>query len=193
MLAFVRHGETLDNREGRLLGRSDPPLTPKGRLQAEALAAALAPLEPGAVFSSPLARAVETATSIAQACGIEVAVDERLIEIDYGQWERRSLVDVPADAAAVSTDPAATFPEGESLVDVSARVVPFCKDVLAREGLVVAVTHVSPVKAAVAWALGVGDEIAWRMHLSLGSITRLGERRGEPFLLTFNETAHLRA
>jgi broad specificity phosphatase PhoE len=58
---------------------------------------------------------------------------------------------------------------------------------------VVAVTHVTPVKAAVAWALGVGDEIAWRMHLSLASITRLGQRRGRPYLLSFNETSHLRA
>jgi broad specificity phosphatase PhoE len=136
---------------------------------------------------------VQTATMIGTACGAEVVVDPRLIEIDYGAWESRPLQEVPRDAAAVASDPSATFPEGESLVDVGQRVVPLFEELLGRDELVVAVTHVTPVKAAVAWALGVGDEIAWRMHLSLASITRLGQRRGRPYLLSFNETSHLRA
>jgi probable phosphoglycerate mutase len=190
-LALVRHGETLDNRAGRLLGRSNPPLTAMGRVQVRAVAAALADEDPIAVYTSPLERAVQTATFIARACSCEVVVDERLIEIDYGEWERRPLHEVPSDAAAVSSDPAATFPEGESLVDVARRIVPLCEELLSRDGLTVAVTHVSPVKAAVTWALGVGDEVAWRMHLSLASITRVDQRRGRPFLLSFNETTHL--
>jgi probable phosphoglycerate mutase len=193
MLVLVRHGETLDNRAGRLLGRSDPPLTSLGRVQARAVAAVLEPERPVAVYTSPLGRAVQTATMIGAACGAEVVVDPRLIEIDYGAWENRPLQEVPRDAAAVASDPSATFPEGESLVDVGQRVVPLFEELLGRDELVVAVTHVTPVKAAVAWALGVGDEIAWRMHLSLASITRLGQRRGQPYLLSFNETSHLRA
>jgi broad specificity phosphatase PhoE len=193
MLVLVRHGETLDNRAGRLLGRSDPPLTSLGRVQARAVAAVLEPERPVAVYTSPLGRAVQTATMIGAACGAEVVVDPRLIEIDYGAWENRPLQEVPRDAAAVASDPSATFPEGESLVDVGQRVVPLLEELLGRDELVVAVTHVTPVKAAVAWALGVGDEIAWRMHLSLASITRLGQRRGRPYLLSFNETSHLRA
>lgn len=192
MLVLVRHGETLDNRAGRLLGRSDPPLTSLGRVQARAVAAVLEPERPVAVYTSPLGRAVQTATMIGAACGAEVVVDPRLIEIDYGAWENRPLQEVPRDAAAVASDPSATFPEGESLVDVGQRVVPLFEELLGRDELVVAVTHVTPVKAAVAWALGVGDEIAWRMHLSLASITRLGQRRGRPYLLSFNETSHLR-
>jgi broad specificity phosphatase PhoE len=193
MLVLVRHGETLHNRAGRLLGRSDPPLTSLGRVQARAVAAVLEPERPVAVYTSPLGRAVQTATMIGAACGAEVVVDPRLIEIDYGAWENRPLQEVPRDAAAVASDPSATFPEGESLVDVGQRVVPLFEELLGRDELVVAVTHVTPVKAAVAWALGVGDEIAWRMHLSLASITRLGQRRGRPYLLSFNETSHLRA
>jgi broad specificity phosphatase PhoE len=193
MLVLVRHGETLDNRAGRLLGRSDPPLTSLGRVQARAVAAVLEPERPVAVYTSPLGRAVQTATMIGAACGAEAVVDPRLIEIDYGAWENRPLQEVPRDAAAVASDPSATFPEGESLVDVGRRVVPLFEELLGRDELVVAVTHVTPVKAAVAWALGVGDEIAWRMHLSLASITRLGQRRGRPYLLSFNETSHLRA
>jgi broad specificity phosphatase PhoE len=191
MLALVRHGETLDNREGRLLGRSDPPLTATGRVQIRAVAAALATERPVAIVSSPLRRAVQTATMIGDACGVEPTVDRRLVEIDYGTWERRTLASVPRDAAAVSSDPSSRFPGGESLVDVAGRVVPMCEELLARrDGLVVAVSHVSPIKAAVAWALGVGDEVAWRMHLSLGSISRIGARNQGPFLASFNEVPY---
>ena len=56
---------------------------------------------------------------------------------------------------------------------------------------VVVVSHVSPIKAAVAWALGVGDEVAWRMWVAPASITRIGCRGATPSLRSFNETAHL--
>src|SRR5205085_6505924 len=95
MLVLVRHGETLDNRSGRLLGRSDPPLTPLGRVQARSLAATLTGESPATVLSSPLLRAVQTATLIADACAVGVAVDKRLVEIDYGAWERRPLREIP--------------------------------------------------------------------------------------------------
>ena len=52
-------------------------------------------------------------------------------------------------------------------------------------------THVSPIKAAVAWALGVGDEVAWRMCVAPASITRIGSGRTGPSLRSFNEIAHL--
>lgn len=192
MLVFVRHGETEDNRAGRLLGRSDPPLTALGRMQARAAARAIAHERPVEIVTSPLLRARQTADGIGDACGVVPTVDERLIEIDYGAWERRSLAEVPRDAAALSFDPAVAFPDGESLTDVGTRVATLCDELLARDGLVVAVSHVSPIKAAVAWALGAGDDLAWHMHLSLGSITRLGRRRAGPYLMSFNETVHLR-
>ncbi len=53
---------------------------------------------------------------------------------------------------------------------------------------IVVVTHVSPIKAAVAWALGVGDETSWRMFVDLASVSRIGVGRSGPSLRTFNET-----
>jgi broad specificity phosphatase PhoE len=76
------------------------------------------------------------------------------------------------------------------LRDVSDRVAAFCDEHLA-EGLVVAVSHVSPIKAAVAWALHADETASWRMHLDLASITRIGGRAHTAALVTFNETAHL--
>jgi broad specificity phosphatase PhoE len=56
---------------------------------------------------------------------------------------------------------------------------------------VVAVSHVSPIKAAVSWALGAGVELGWRMFLDVASITRVGGRDGQGSLLGFNDTSHL--
>ena len=56
-----------------------------------------------------------------------------------------------------------------------------------RHRSVVVVSHVSPIKAAVGWALGAGIELSWRSHLSQASITRIDVRRAGPILFTFNE------
>ena len=53
-------------------------------------------------------------------------------------------------------------------------------------------SHVSPIKAAVTWALGAGEELGWRMFLDLASITRIGGRDGTPSLVGYNDVAHLR-
>ena len=58
-------------------------------------------------------------------------------------------------------------------------------------GDVVVVSHVSPIKAGVAWALGTGDEIAWRMFVALASVTRIAVSDRGPLLRSFNEVAHL--
>lgn len=200
VVAFVRHGETAPNRAGRLLGRGDPPLTDAGLAQAARLAAALREPQPLAVVSSPLRRARDTAEVIARSSGLEVEVDDRLVEIDYGEWEGQRLLDIPADVSARwRADPTFRAPGGESLAEVGSRVAHCVQDLLTRtapggeSGVVVAVSHVSPIKAAVSWALGVGWELTWRMHLGLASISRVGARPGGPYVLSFNETGHLTA
>ena len=59
------------------------------------------------------------------------------------------------------------------------------------EGTTVVVTHVSPVKAAVGWAVGAGDDISWRLWVAPASITRIGITPRGGVLHSFNETAHL--
>jgi len=118
--------------------------------------------------------------------GCEVEVDDRLIEIDYGEWEARPFAELPRDVVARWHDDADFAPPGgESLRAVGTRVAGFCEERL-DERVVVAVSHVSPIKAAVTWALGVGDELAWRMRLDVASVTRIGSG---PALLSFNEPA----
>jgi broad specificity phosphatase PhoE len=192
VIVFARHGQTAPNRDGLVLGRADPDLTEEGHRQAALLGAALAAEPVVAIRSSPLTRARQTAEAIAAVCGVPVTVDERLLEIDWGTWEGRPATHLAvADVDRWRADEG-TAPEGESLDSLSRRVESFCVETLEEEGLVVAVSHVSPIKAATAWALGVEGTVAWRMFLGLASITRVGRGRTSPLLLSFNETGHLR-
>ena len=192
MIAFVRHGQTAMNRDGRLQGRLDAPLSELGGAQAAALATYLAAEPVARVISSPLVRAFDTAGAIARAHDAEVVADERLIELDYGDWDGIGLRDVPAaDWAAWRADPSFTPPNGESLKAVTARMESFCSECNTDE-LVVAVSHVSPIKAAVCIALGVDESVTWQMQLGVASVTRIGARPdGGAYLLSFNETGHL--
>jgi probable phosphoglycerate mutase len=192
MILLVRHGETEANRARLALGRADPPLTDHGRTQAAALAARLADSGVVRVLSSPLARARATADAIAAALGVTVEEDARLVEMDYGEWDERSFSEFPAeDLARWRTDASFAPPGGESLLTVGARVASLCAELIDGDP-VVAVSHVSPIKAAAIWAMNGDPLLAWRMHLDVASITRVGAPAGRPVLLGFNDTAHLR-
>ncbi len=191
MITFARHGQTEANRQRLALGRADPPLTELGARQAAALAARLATTKSTTVFTSSLRRARETAGPIAAALGAELVVDDRLIELDYGEWDGKSFPDLPPDELVRwRNDPTFAPPGGESLGAVMVRIESFCTEVLDGPN-VVAVSHVSPIKAAVSWALGAGAELGWRMFLDVASITRIGGRDGQASLLGFNDTSHL--
>jgi broad specificity phosphatase PhoE len=188
MLLLIRHGQTDANASGLLLGRADPDLDPYGREQAEAIAAVLPPLD--RVVASPLRRAQQTAALL----GAPVETDERWIELDYGDWDGRPIGDVPRQAwAEWRSNLDFCPPGGECLADLGRRVRAACDDLVqaASEGDVAVVTHVSPVKAAVAWALGVGDEATWRMFVGTASISRIELRDDRPVLTSFDETWHL--
>jgi broad specificity phosphatase PhoE len=93
---LVRHGETALNKSGVLRGLADPPLDETGRSQAQRLGAALGPRGLAAVFSSPLLRARQTAQPVAERARLEVAVDQCLLDRDYGPWtgiSRESVTD----------------------------------------------------------------------------------------------------
>lgn len=189
MLIVVRHGRTDANASGLLLGRRlDPGLDELGQRQAEALRSVVG----GAhrVVSSPLRRTRETAAAL----GLPVEVDERWIEIDYGDADGTPLAEVPASTWTTwRADPDFALGGGESLRAVGERVRAAAAD-LAEEAStrdVVVVSHVSPIKAVTAWALGVGDEVIWRLWCAPASVTVIDTSGSTPILRSFNATAHL--
>lgn len=189
MIVLVRHGQTTLNAAGRLVGRLDPPLTDLGREQAVAVAAMVGPV--ARVVASPLSRAVETARAFrggGSGGSGEIEIDERWIEMDYGDFDGKPFADVPAAVwrqwrADSSFEPPGG---GESLDAVGERVAAACAELLAGDAAeqdVVVVSHVSPIKAAVAWALGVDQSVAFRMRLDNATVTRIGPG---PVVHTFN-------
>ena len=186
MLLLVRHGRTEANAQGLLLGRADPPLSDEGRSQALALAAKIP--DAARVVSSPLRRARETAAAF----GLPFEVDERWIELDYGELDQLPLRDVPAELwSEWRSDPTFVPPGGESLATLGVRVRAACVELAddVREHDVVVVSHVSPIKAAIAWAIGAGDELSWRLHVEVASIARIAVDRRGATLRSFNERA----
>lgn len=190
MLILVRHGETAANAAGELQGRRDIPLNDLGRSQAARLVAVL-PAEPALVVCSPLVRAQETA---AIALGPTFEVDERWTEVDFGEWEGRRVADLPPGTwAGRNASLHWTPPGGESLAAVGERVAAACADLAGRAARadVVVFTHVSPIKASVAWSLESPVTLARRMFVGLASVTTISVTNGYPVLLTFNEQGHL--
>ncbi len=184
MLFIVRHGQTAANADGLILGRSDPPLTELGRRQAAALARGLP--APALVVSSPLHRARETAAAF----GVPVEIDGRWIELDYGDMDGAPAASIGPDLwKQWRADPQFAPPGGESLVALGARVRESCEELVAEaaERDVVVVTHVSPIKAAVAWALGVGDEVAWKLYVEDAAVCRIRIGEFGPLVTAFNE------
>ncbi len=187
MLTIVRHGRTTANRERRLLGRLDVPLDDLGVAQARTLAEAVGPVD--RIISSPLARTRQTA----EAWGQDVEVDDRWIELDYGDFDGSPLAAIaPETWRRWRADTDFAPPGGESLADLGARVRAACDDLraVARDEHVVVVTHVSPIKAAVGWAVAASDEVAWRLFVAPASITRI-DMTDRVALHAFNVTTHL--
>lgn len=184
MLIVVRHGRTAENVAGRLLGHHDAELDAVGEQQAAAVAAWLGDV--GRVVSSPLARARATA----EAFGRDVDVDERWIELDYGELDTLSPADVAGDVwTRWREDPHFAPPGGESLHDLGQRVRAAAEDLLAESAHhdVVVVTHVSPIKAVLSWALGGIDQVAFRTRVGQPSVTRIATGPNGPVLQSFNE------
>ena len=193
MLILVRHGESTLNAAGALAGRLDAPLTERGRAQAIAAGGVLEVVNE--LRSSSLLRARETAALLGTAQ--PASIDDRFVEIDYGSLDGAPLGTVPAELWDRWTTDASFAPDGgESLVMLGARVADALEELFSTPGIgarsdegdVVVVSHVSPIKAAVVWALDADPLIAWRTRLSNGSLTRIDLGPRGPQLRSFNET-----
>ncbi|MET0835405.1 MAG: histidine phosphatase family protein [Thermoleophilaceae bacterium] len=154
-LWLARHGETAENAEGRILGRRDPPLSPAGVAQADALAGRLQDVGIVAVWASPLRRARETAEVVGRLLGLEPVVLGELVESDRGHWEGRRVADLADEspdlhAAFIAGDPSFRFPGGESLAEQRARTRSALAVVRAGPLPALVVAHAGTIRAALA-------------------------------------------
>ena len=167
---FARHGESLWNAAGRWQGQADPPLSPRGREQARALAASLAAEGVTERVSSPLARARDTAQIVADTLDLPVRFEPRLRERDAGACSGLTVEVVKRRYAAEldgfrSGDPTAALGGGEDTIALRERVLAALAD-LAGECVVI-VSH-----------LGVLRALDRNARLGNASFVELGKRRG---------------
>ena len=175
-------------------GHVNHPLDEVGLAQVSLLGGALQKIAPvSRVVASPLQRAQQTAQAITQGLSqhIEVETDPRWIELNYGDFDGQPVSSVsPEQWATWRTDEHFRPPHGETLAELSVRVHEAIDALLADSvsAHIVVVSHVSPIKAAVAWALGVGVEVSWRTALDRASMTTVRLDAKHPALKTFNVT-----
>lgn len=165
MIYLARHGQTAYNLEGRFQGWGDVPLDETGREQARQLALAVAAVEPIALVSSNITRALETATIVSELIGLEPQIDARFAETETGEWTDRSFADVAAEdpeafTAFVELEADWGFPGGESFATQAARVAAGLDDWSARSetGATVIICHGNVIRLALRAAGRDGSE-----------------------------------
>jgi broad specificity phosphatase PhoE/ribonuclease HI len=175
---LLRHGQTELSTQRRYSGRGNPALTDVGRRQAEAAAQFLA--QKGgiaAVITSPLQRAYDTAASAAKALGLDVSVDDDLIETDFGAWEGLTFGEAaerdPELHRRWLRDTSVMPPGGESFDSVAERVRRAQARIINEHSgeTVLVVSHVTPIKTLLRLALDAGQGILYRLHLDLASLS----------------------
>lgn len=185
-LVLVRHAETDWNRENRFQGHADPPLNENGRRQAGVLAADLAGTTFASAYTSPLRRARETASIVADALELALVTDESLKEVDVGSWTGLTRAEVeqryPAGFARW-LEYGHGWDDGESYGELGARVVAGLLSISAAHpnANVLVVTHGGPIRSALAAASGIPFEEARRSIHVIGScaVVRLRVRDGK--------------
>lgn len=194
-LVLARHAESAWNAERRFQGRTDVGLSDSGLAQAAALARAVARRRVGAIYSSPLRRARETAEIVANERGLAVTLVNELRELSLGVWEGRTVDDVLAtEAEAYRNWRERPYdcppPEGEHIADVARRVLPVMELIVSshadgQEALVV--SHGGVISVYLCHLLGLSPNALWQLAIGNASLSIVDP----PRVLTLNDTAHL--
>jgi phosphoserine phosphatase len=195
-LLLVRHGETVWNADAVYRGRADVPLSDTGRVQAELLGRRLAREGITALHSSPLSRARETALAIGRQTGLLPRIESDLTDIDCGEWEGLSDVEVKAQYPEVrrkwlDTPHLVQLPGGESLNDVSVRVARVLAAVSGEPGVIALVSHRVVNKVAICALLGLSNSHFWAIKIDLAGFTEFEVSRKRHVLVRHNDTSHL--
>ncbi len=204
-LLLIRHAESVGNREMRLQGRREFPLTERGRRQADELAAALSRAQVKAVYSSPIRRAVDTAEAIAAPIGLTVRVQTALEEYDFGEMSGLTWPEIqkrrPQLIEQLLSDspdyPAYPGEEGRDKFRERVCVALWgIADRHAEDEAVAVVTHAGPIAVFLLDILQRGYQRPIPFTLENASITTMEIAEAQPFrpravLIGLNDTCHL--
>lgn len=196
---FARHGQTAHSRENAFCGALDAPLTPDGLRMAEALAEHWCHLPLQAVYASNKARAVQTATPIANRLKLPVQVDAGLREIEYGQWEglledEAERAD-PAGFAAWREHPDKVAPPGgETALQIAQRALAAIEKIKAHhaEGAVLVVSHKATLRILTCAFLGIPvGEFRRKIAMPVAAVSAVDFKSTGPQLRFLGDTSYL--
>ena len=196
-LLLLRHAETILNQDHRVQGLSQSDLTPLGQLQARALAGAVQEKRLEAIYSSPLARTLQTAEAVALPRAIAVQEVDSLKEADAGELEGLQASELstlyPEFMARWHVDATAEMPGGESLQQVQDRVWPFLAGLQERyqDRTVAIVSHNFVTQVAIAKMLCMPTVGALNLRIDLASISEVQFSGGRWALVRLNDVCHL--
>jgi broad specificity phosphatase PhoE len=184
-ILLSRHGESEWNRDRRWQGHADPPLTERGREQADELARKLAEAPLDAVYASDLRRAWETAEIVAKARGIPVVTDPMLREIDVGEWSGLTTTEIEKrfpEGFRRHVEGGDGWAEGEPHAAMSERIIAAVSRIAGSYpcGHVLCVLHGGVIRALLAQAEGVdlGDYRRSNRGPANGTVARIAVEDG---------------
>jgi probable phosphoglycerate mutase len=199
-LLLIRHGQSTWNRERRIQGQLDPPLSEEGREQARRLGHRLAGRRFAGFYSSDLKRAFETADAIAAATGAQPKSDPALREIYLGEWEGLDIEEIAArypDAWAswVKEPDWDLVPGGERAVNFEARVAGAIDKIFQHHehGDVLVVTHGGVIQIALQRIVGNRSQGIFPFKIQNTSVSVLEKRNGRVMIAGVNDITHLEA
>ncbi|AKU96704.1 Phosphoglycerate mutase family [Labilithrix luteola] len=196
---LARHGETADNANRIFQGQGGSGLAPKGRAQAERLAARMKRASLDAIVSSDLERAFETAEIVGRACEIRVDRDPRLREVDVGTWTGKSYDEIarlhPEDWAAIARGEDVRRGGGETYAELAIRIEAALERIAdgRPHGRMLVVSHGGAIRSFIARILGVSKDGFRVLDAVANCGITLLERStsGRYSLRTWNEVEHL--
>jgi broad specificity phosphatase PhoE len=201
-LHLLRHGQTAMSRENVFCGCGlDPALTAEGEAMADAFAAAYGETPWRAVYASPLMRAVQTATPLAERRQLPVERRAGLAELDYGAWDGRSAEDVDAthhdEYVRWSSDPAWNAPTGgETATALAHRMTSVIEEIRCdyEDGDVLVVSHKASIRVLLCALLGVDvGRFRYRFGCPVGSVSVIEFGKHGPLAAAVADRSHLDA
>lgn len=200
LVFVVRHGETEGNEKMIYRGRWDLPLNVNGKEQVRKVGETLKTINLGAVYTSPLKRAIETASDIIEGRAVKTLIEKAFIDIDYGDWTKLPEKDVVQKYPDLhrqwkKSPESVVFPNGEGLKDVRRRVEPALVRLAEshqRENIVI-VSHRVTIKVIICIVLGLDISAFWKVQVDTASISVIEFNEDLFSLILSNETCHLKS
>jgi len=197
-LILIRHGESTWNRERRIQGQLDPPLSELGHEQARRAAARLSRRQAEALYTSDLLRARQTAEPIASALGVEATAMAELREIFLGDWEGLHTGELaqrfPEAWDSWTREPSwDVVPRGEGAAAFETRVLSALDQLFEQHphGDAIVVTHGGVIQIALHRVVGRPSHGLFPFRISNGSVSIVERRNGRMVIATVNDISHL--